>query len=78
MPTTEKLYADYKEQGLVILAVDVDETRETVDKFLKTRPVGYPVLMGSESVFSRVWSDGLSDVRVDWSRWKNCGAPVRI
>jgi len=49
MPTTEKLYADYKEQGLVILAVDVDETRETVDKFLKTRPVGYPVLMGSES-----------------------------
>jgi thiol-disulfide isomerase/thioredoxin len=49
MPTTEKLYADYKAQGLVVLAVDVDETRDTVDKFLKTNPVAYPVLMGTES-----------------------------
>jgi thiol-disulfide isomerase/thioredoxin len=49
MPTTEKLYADYKAQGLVILAVDVDETRDTVDKFLKTNPIAYPVLMGTES-----------------------------
>jgi len=49
MPTTEKLYADYKAQGLVVLAVDVDETRDTVEKFLKTKPVEYPVLMGSES-----------------------------
>ena len=48
-PTTEKLYADYKDQGLVILAVDVDESRDTVDKFLKTKPFGYPVLMGTES-----------------------------
>jgi len=47
--TTEKLYADYKAQGLVILAVDVDETRDVVDKFLKTNPVSYPVLMGTES-----------------------------
>jgi thiol-disulfide isomerase/thioredoxin len=49
MPTTEKLYADYKAQGLVVLGVDVDESRDTVDKFLKTKPLGYPVLMGSES-----------------------------
>jgi len=49
MPTTEKLHADYKAQGLVILAVDVDETRETVEKFLKSKPMDYPVLMGSES-----------------------------
>jgi len=49
MPTTEKLYADYKAQGLVVLGVDVDENRDTVEKFLKTKPMGYPVLMGSES-----------------------------
>jgi thiol-disulfide isomerase/thioredoxin len=49
MPTTEKLYADYKAQGLVVLAVDVDETRDIVDKFLKANPVAYPVLMGTES-----------------------------
>ena len=30
-----------------VLGVDVDETRDTVEKFLKTRPLGYPVLMGT-------------------------------
>ena len=49
MPTTEKLAVDYASQGLVVLGVDVDESRDTVEKFLKTRPLGYPVLMGSES-----------------------------
>jgi thiol-disulfide isomerase/thioredoxin len=49
MPTTEKLYADYKAQGFVVLGVDVDESRDTVEKFLNTKPLGYPVLMGSES-----------------------------
>jgi thiol-disulfide isomerase/thioredoxin len=49
MPTTERLYADYRAQGLVVLGVDVDENRDTVEKFLKTQPLGYPVLMGSES-----------------------------
>lgn len=49
MPTTDKLAADYAAQGLVVLGVDVDESRETVEKFLKTKSLGYPVLMGSES-----------------------------
>ena len=49
MPTTDKLAADYAMQGLVVLAVDVDESRDTVEKFLKTKPLGYPVLMGGES-----------------------------
>ncbi|HLQ78332.1 MAG TPA: redoxin family protein [Terriglobia bacterium] len=49
MPTTEKLYADYQAQGFIVLGVDVDETRDTVEKFLKTKPLGYPVIMGSES-----------------------------
>ena len=29
--------------------MDVDETRDIVDKFLKANPVAYPVLMGTES-----------------------------
>lgn len=49
MPVVEKLYADYKAQGLVVLAVDVGETRETVEKFLKTKAMTYPVTMGNES-----------------------------
>ena len=49
MPTTDKLFADYKARGFVVLGVDVDESRDTVEKFLKTRSVEYPILMGAES-----------------------------
>jgi len=48
MPALEKLHAEYKDQGLVILGIDVGETRDTVEKFLQTKPNGYPVIMGSE------------------------------
>ncbi|HET9943333.1 MAG TPA: redoxin family protein [Terriglobia bacterium] len=49
MPTMEKLYADYRSQGLVVLAIDVGEKRETVEKFLTTKPMSYPVIMGDEA-----------------------------
>jgi thiol-disulfide isomerase/thioredoxin/outer membrane lipoprotein-sorting protein len=49
MPIVEKLHEDYRAQGLVVLAVDVGENRETVEKFLKTRTVPYPVIMGDEA-----------------------------
>jgi thiol-disulfide isomerase/thioredoxin len=56
MPIVEKLYADYRAQGLVVLAVDVGETRETVEKFLKGKPMAYPVTMGSESGIPAAYS----------------------
>jgi len=49
MSTTDKLFADYKAQGFVVLGVDVDESRDTVEKFLKTKSVEYPIVMGAES-----------------------------
>jgi cytochrome c biogenesis protein CcmG/thiol:disulfide interchange protein DsbE len=49
MPTTDKLYADNKNSGFVILGVDVDENRDTVEKFLTTKPLPYPVVLGTES-----------------------------
>jgi len=49
MPIVEKLHEDYRAQGLVVLAVDVGENRETVEKFLKTRTIPYPVIMGDEA-----------------------------
>lgn len=49
MPLVERLHNDYQAQGLVVLAVDVGETRETVEKFLKTKAVPYPVIMGDEA-----------------------------
>jgi thiol-disulfide isomerase/thioredoxin len=48
MPTLEKLHTDFAAQGLVILGVNVGESRATVEQFLKTKPMAYPVVMGSE------------------------------
>jgi thiol-disulfide isomerase/thioredoxin len=49
MPTLEKLHQDYAAKGLVILGIDVGESRETVEKFLKTRNIPYPIIMGDEA-----------------------------
>jgi thiol-disulfide isomerase/thioredoxin/outer membrane lipoprotein-sorting protein len=49
MPTLEKLHHDYRAQGLVVLGIDVGEKREVVEKFLTTKPVPYPVIMGDEA-----------------------------
>jgi thiol-disulfide isomerase/thioredoxin/outer membrane lipoprotein-sorting protein len=49
MPTLEKLHRDYAAKGLVVLGIDVGESRETVEKFLKTRNIPYPVIMGDEA-----------------------------
>jgi len=49
MPTLEKIHADYREQGLVVLGIDVGEKRETVEKFLTTKPIPYPIIMGDEA-----------------------------
>ena len=48
MPILEKLHEQYKGKGLVVLGIDVNEKRETVEKFLKTSPMPYPVIMGDE------------------------------
>jgi thiol-disulfide isomerase/thioredoxin len=56
MPTLEKLRRSYESQGLVVLAVDVGETRETVEKFLKSKQVAYPVIMGNESGMPEAYS----------------------
>jgi len=56
MPTLEKIYNDYKAQGLVVLGIDVGETRETVEKFLKTKPFAYPVIMGTDAGIPAAYS----------------------
>jgi len=56
MPALEKLREDYAAKGLVILGVDVGETREAVEKFLKTKPIAYPIIMGTESGIPEAYS----------------------
>jgi thiol-disulfide isomerase/thioredoxin len=45
IPAIGKLYKDFKDQGVVVLSVDVGEERGLVEKFLKTAGVSYPVAL---------------------------------
>lgn len=52
IPIFNELYAKYKDQGLVILGVSVDDDGPTLQEFVKTTPMDYPVLLaaGQEDV----------------------------
>jgi thiol-disulfide isomerase/thioredoxin len=48
LPVLEKIYREYKDQGLVILAVNTTESRPVVESFLKKTSVAYPVVLSSD------------------------------
>jgi thiol-disulfide isomerase/thioredoxin len=49
MPSVEKIHQEFKDKGLVVLALNVGEERETVEKFLKTVKVTYPVALTTDT-----------------------------
>jgi len=48
MPALEKIYADFRERGLVLIGMDVGEDRETVGKFLEQTKLSYPIVLAGE------------------------------
>lgn len=52
IPIFNELYAKYKDEGLVIIGVSVDDDGPTLQEFVKTTPMNYPVLLaaGQEDV----------------------------
>ena len=52
IPIFNELYAKYKDQGLVIVGISVDDDGPTLREFVKTMPMSYPVLLaaGEEDV----------------------------
>ncbi|WP_434049344.1 TlpA family protein disulfide reductase [Marinobacter salarius] len=49
MPLMDDLYAQYKDLGFTILAVNVDENRDEAHRFLDKVPVSYPILYDPQS-----------------------------
>ena len=49
MPLLDRLYREMKDQGLEVWGVDVGEDRATVERFLKTSAIGYPILMAGHN-----------------------------
>ena len=52
MPLLEDLYNKYKDQGLVVLGINVDSEVAQAMKFLDKEPVTFPILLDSESAVS--------------------------
>jgi len=55
MPALESLYNRYRDQGLVVVAVNVGQTKETVAAFLGKVRVTYPVLLDAGTKVTRAY-----------------------
>jgi peroxiredoxin len=45
MPSLAKLYNEFQEKNFVILAIDIQEKREIVKKYVKQEKLPFPILM---------------------------------
>lgn len=52
MPQLERLYAEYGEQGLEVLAISAED-RATVETFLAAHPYSFPILLDPDGVVTR-------------------------
>jgi thiol-disulfide isomerase/thioredoxin len=52
IPLVQKFYQDHKDQGLVVLGMNVDEDRSSVYPFVQRFQMTYPVLYAADSSMS--------------------------
>lgn len=50
IPYLINIYNTYKDQGLQVLGVSLDQERSALDKFVKDQPIPYPILYGDKDV----------------------------
>lgn len=50
MPEMETLYQETKDSDLVILAVNLDEDKDTVQKFISSNKYNFPVLLDTDNI----------------------------
>jgi len=55
MPAMERLYRALEPEGLELLAVSVDDTREVVEAFQEERGLSFPILLDPERRVSRLY-----------------------
>ena len=49
LPALEKIYADFRDRGLVMIGIDAGEDRNTVTKFLELTKLNYPIALAGET-----------------------------
>ena len=53
MPALESLYAEYKDKGFIVVAVNVGQKKDAASAFVKKMGISYPVLLDPESNAAR-------------------------
>ena len=48
LPALEKIYADFRDRGLVLIGMDAGEDQDTVTKFLQQTKLSYPIILAGE------------------------------
>jgi len=56
MPAYDKLYGLYRQKGLLIVAVNIGQTKKQVKTFVDKIKITYPVLLDEEKESARVYS----------------------
>ena len=64
MPLLDALYGKYKQAGLVLLSVNIDENVEPAIEMAQTLKVSYPVLLDARKEVSRAYDVGAMPVTV--------------
>jgi thiol-disulfide isomerase/thioredoxin len=64
MPLLDALYGKYKQAGLVLLSVNIDEKVEPAIEMVQTLKVSYPVLFDARKEVSRAFDVGAMPVTV--------------
>lgn len=55
MPSLNKLYKEYRDKGLVVMAVSTDRNGSTVRDYLNKNPVDLPIFIDSDLKISRLF-----------------------
>lgn len=55
MPDLEKIYREYKDQGLIFLTVNSGEEKDTVRQFMDANGYTFPVLLDTKLEVSRIY-----------------------
>jgi thiol-disulfide isomerase/thioredoxin len=55
MPSLQRLHDQLRARGLVVLAVNMGDNKEAVEKFLRKVPIALPILLDESGAASKAW-----------------------
>ena len=56
MPSLQRAWQQLSQEAVEVLAINVGEDRNTIVNFIKTHPIGFPVLLDSSMSLTTTWS----------------------